>query len=155
MIAKMRGRQREFEPDPVPTVHSVREDLAMDRNHKMRRHMVVGVNCLVHAGRECSLTGSKTQAHGGSSFMPLTAGHCLTRQKHFAVRYNAFCPMEIKAAAGFINIVVTTAGEYVILRHKCDGAPPMSLPQMTHCRTVCALRRRPIHPAPIAPGLRL
>jgi hypothetical protein len=29
----------------------------------MRRHMVVGVNCLVHAGRECSPTCRKTQAH--------------------------------------------------------------------------------------------
>src|SRR5690348_5483509 len=56
VIAKMCSRKGEFEPDPVPAVRSVREDLAMERNYKMRRRMVVGVNCLVHARRECSLT---------------------------------------------------------------------------------------------------
>jgi hypothetical protein len=30
-MAKMRSRQREFEPDPVPAVHSVGEDAAMER----------------------------------------------------------------------------------------------------------------------------
>jgi len=63
VIARMCGRKCEFEPDPVPAVRSVREDLAMERNYKMRRHMVVGVNCLVHAGRECSPPCRKTQAH--------------------------------------------------------------------------------------------
>jgi hypothetical protein len=37
VIAKMCGRECEFEPDPVPAVRSVREDFAMERNHKMRR----------------------------------------------------------------------------------------------------------------------
>ena len=65
VIAKMRSGQREFEPDPVPAVHSVREDVATERNDKMRQHMVVGVNCLVHSGTECSLTCRKAQAHLG------------------------------------------------------------------------------------------
>jgi hypothetical protein len=63
VIAKMRSGQREFEPDPVPAVHSVREDVSMERNYKMRRDMVVGVNCFVHAGTECCLTCRKNQAH--------------------------------------------------------------------------------------------
>jgi hypothetical protein len=63
VIAKMRSGQREFEPDPVPAVHSVREDVSMERNQKMGRHMIAGMNCLVHAGRECSLTCRKTHAH--------------------------------------------------------------------------------------------
>jgi hypothetical protein len=44
VVAKMRSGQREFEPDPVPAVYSVREDLAMERNDRMRQDMVVGVN---------------------------------------------------------------------------------------------------------------
>lgn len=80
VIAKMRSGQREFEPDPVPAVRSVREDVARQRNHKMRQDMVVGVNCLVHAGTECSLTCRKAQAHREGSFVPLTASHCLTLQ---------------------------------------------------------------------------
>ena len=88
----MRSRQREFEPDPVPAVFSVREGLAVDSNHKMRRDMVVGVNSLVDAGRERLLTYCKPQAHWGSSFwcyQLLTAAHCLTLQKHFELRWCA------------------------------------------------------------------
>lgn len=86
VIAKMRSGQREFEPDPVPTVRSVREDVAMHRNHKMRQDMVIGVNCLVHAGTECSLTCRKAQAHWEGSFVPLTASHCLTVQNDCELR---------------------------------------------------------------------
>jgi hypothetical protein len=65
VVAKVRSGQREFEPDPVPAVYSVRENLAMERNDKMRRDMVVGVNSPVYAGREGYLTCCKTQAHWG------------------------------------------------------------------------------------------
>jgi len=70
VIAKMHSGQRELEPDPVPAVHSVREDLAMERNQKMRWDMVIGVNRLVYAGREDCLTNCKPQAHCESSFVP-------------------------------------------------------------------------------------
>jgi hypothetical protein len=69
VVAKVRSGQREFEPDPVPAVYSVREDLAMERNDKMRRDMVVGVNSPVYAGREGCLTCCKTQAHWGKFLM--------------------------------------------------------------------------------------
>lgn len=86
VIVEMCSGQREFEPDPVPTVNSVREGLAMERNQKMRRDMVIGVNSPVYTGKESCLTCCKTQAHWGSSFVPLTATHCLRVQKGFELR---------------------------------------------------------------------
>lgn len=67
VIAKTRSGHREFEPDPVPAVDSVREDLAMERNQKMPRDMVVGMNSPVYAGKKNSLTCGQTQAHRESS----------------------------------------------------------------------------------------
>jgi hypothetical protein len=48
MIAEVGSGQREFEPDPVPAVCSVREHLIMQRNHKMRQDVVLGVNSLIY-----------------------------------------------------------------------------------------------------------
>lgn len=48
MIAEVRSGQREFEPDPVPAVCSAREHLPVERNHKMRRGVAVGVNNFVY-----------------------------------------------------------------------------------------------------------
>ena len=78
VIVKTRSGQREFEPDPVPTVNSVREGLAMERNQKMPRDTVIGVNSPVYARKEGCLTWRKPQAHWESSFVLLTAAHCLT-----------------------------------------------------------------------------
>jgi hypothetical protein len=69
-------------------------------NHKMRQDMVVGVNCLVHAGTECSLTCRKAQAHWESSFVPLTASH-VSVQNGCELPHCAFCQMRIKGAASF------------------------------------------------------
>jgi len=55
VIAKMCSRKCEFEPDPVPAVRSVRQDLAMERNYKMRRHMVVGAKDKQNASQTSSI----------------------------------------------------------------------------------------------------
>lgn len=71
VITKMRSRQREFEPDPVPAVHSVRKDFAMERNHKMPRDMVADMNSPVYTGKADCLTCRKAQAHRGSSVVSI------------------------------------------------------------------------------------
>lgn len=48
MIAEVRSGQREFEPDPVLAVCSVREHLPVHRNDKMWRDVVVGVNSFIY-----------------------------------------------------------------------------------------------------------
>lgn len=44
----MSGRQREFEPDPVPANYSARERIAVESDNVMRRCVIIGVNRFVN-----------------------------------------------------------------------------------------------------------